>query len=791
MKKSLVYSILILLSWSSFAQTSAIKGTVVDKQSQFPLTGVTVILVGSDPIIGAASDFDGNFRLENVPVGRHTVSFKYIGYKPVTIPNLVVQSGKELDLNIQLEESIEELDEVIVRANDKREALNEMATVSARTFSMEEAGRYSGSLQDPARMAQNYAGVSGSTDDRNDIIIRGNSPLGVLWRMEGVDIPSPNHFSTLGTTGGPISMLNINNLANSDFMTSAWSADYGNALSGVFDLKLRNGNKDKYEHMGQVGFNGFEFGAEGPFKRGGKSSYMANYRYSTLGVLNYLGINLGTGNSVPNYQDLTFKINAPNEKLGTFTLWGIGGFSDIFFEATPEVDSTNLFTPNTQQSDFKSRTFILGGSHLYFFNDNTFSKLAVSTSLSQTEGLIEDIDFDNDTKSLLTNFDRSQFKVTAHYKINKKFNARNNASVGIIADNYFLDMYDSSLVYRADNNIPFDIYKKTTDIKEATTLIQSYINWQHRLNDLITFNTGIHSQHFLLTKTNFVEPRVGIKYQIHPKHTLNIGAGLHSQLQPITLYYIEETTTDNSITYPNQELGFSKALHTVVGHDFSMGNDLRLKTEVYYQYIYEIPIDDNTSTSFSMINEGADFTLPNGTGYINSGDGYNYGVELTLEKFYNKGYYFLFTTSLFESKYRGSDGVLRNTKFNGNYVVNALGGKEFKLSSSAMLSFDTKITNSGGRRYTPINFEESALQQKEIRFTDRAFEEQYDPYFRADFKVTFTLNSKKISQKWALDIQNITNQQNVFITQYDVTTNQLQTQYQRGFFPMMLYQIYF
>lgn len=186
--------------------------------------------------------------------------------------------------------------------------------MSARQLSTDEAFRYAGTRSDPSRMAQNFAGVSGTNDGRNDIIIRGNSPVGVLWRMDGIDIPNPNHFSTLGATGGPVSILNINTLKNSDFLTSAFPAQYGNALAGVFDLKLRNGNNEKNEFIGQLGFNGFEFGAEGPLNKNSKASYLVNYRYSMVAALQSIGLNFGTGSATPYYQNSTFKINIPTKK---------------------------------------------------------------------------------------------------------------------------------------------------------------------------------------------------------------------------------------------------------------------------------------------------------------------------------------------------------------------------------------------------------------------------------------------------------------------------------------------
>lgn len=332
------------------------RGRVIDKQSQFPLPGVSVVLSSSDPIRGASTDNDGYFRIENVSPGRHNVKLSFIGYEPRVSSNLLVNNGKDLEINVELEESIEFLNVAEIEASEeKHESLNKMSSVSARSFTVEAAMRYSGSLQDPARMAQNFAGVSNTSDDRNDIIIRGNSPTGVLWRMEGIDIPSPNHFATLGTTGGPVSMLNINNLANSDFITGAFAPEYGNALAGVFDLKLRSGNISKYEFLGQIGFNGFEFGAEGSLGLGKNSSFLFNYRYSTLGVLSAAGVDFGTGSAIPQYQDLTFKIDIPTSKAGRFTLFGVGGKSFIEFKAE-DATERNLYSADAENSEFNSDT---------------------------------------------------------------------------------------------------------------------------------------------------------------------------------------------------------------------------------------------------------------------------------------------------------------------------------------------------------------------------------------------------------------------------------------------------
>ena len=780
MKKTILFLAFIfaVVSFKSQGLTSVIKGVITDKVSQSPLYGVNIVVVGSDPIIGATSDINGEFRLENVPVGRQVIAVSYMGYESREIPNLLVLSAKELNIDIALKEKYSEIGEFVVKGeSDKRESINKMNTVSSRTISIEEATRFSGSLQDPARMSQNYAGVSGSSDDRNDIIIRGNSPTGVLWRMEGIDIPSPNHFSTLGTTGGPISMLNVNNLRNSEFMTGAWSSEYGNALSGVFDLQLRNGNNSSYEHLFQIGVNGFELGSEGPFKKGGRASYMFNYRYSTLGVFNKLGIDLGTGASIPEYQDLTMKLNFPTKKAGTFSIFGVGGFSNIDFAI--DTSETNLFSGENEESQFLSSTGIIGASHKYFFDNSMFYKLTVCATGTNNSGKVDSTGFNTSEFTKLARFDRSLATYSAHFKLNKKVNVRNSWNVGVIGRMYAIDFTDSTK--------RLNEFKENSRFKGNAGLFQTYFSWQHNFSEKFIGNIGAQAQYFAFSNSSSLEPRLGLRYDLTEKSKLSYGFGMHSQTQPIVVYFVKDR---NDGSQPNQEIDFSRSIHNVLGYEIYTGENSRLKTEVYMQYVYNVPVD-TFSSSFSMINEGADFTLPNKTGLINEGTGLNYGLEITFEKFLSKGYYYLVTASLFKSTYKGSDGIERNTAFNNTYVFNALAGKEFELGKNAVLTFDTKVTYEGGRAFKPIDLAASQAQLREVRDNNNAFSENYQPYFRLDFKVGFRLNSEKITHEFMFDIQNITNQKNIFIQGYKVSEGVIKTNYQRGFFPVALYRLYF
>lgn len=764
------------------SNTTSIRGTVVDKQSQYPIPGATVVLLGSEPPKATSSDLDGNFRLENVPVGRQNLQVQMLGYEPMVFTNLLLNSGKELSLNVQLIESVTTLNAVEITASDnKSESINKMSTVSTRTISIEEAQRFSGTLQDIARMAQNYAGVSGTDDGRNDIIIRGNSPTGVLWRLDGIDIPNPNHFATLASTGGPISLINTNNLSNSDFSTGAFAAEYGNALSGVFDLKLRSGNSDKREYMAQMGFNGFELGAEGPFKKGKSASYMVNARYSFLNIMTNLGIDFGTGAAVPEYQDITFKIDLPTKKAGKFTFFGVGGSSFIDFKGE-ESGEDNLYNDGKENQQFTSSTGIAGMTHTYFFNEKTYGKLILATTTGGTNGYIDTLDTDNNPTRTYGVYQR-QNDVKAHYFVNTKINSKHTLKFGGMYDLYMFDVEDS---IRYAGNYFF----RQNDFEGETSLARAYTEWQYRPDQRWTINSGVYGQYFVFNERTSIEPRLGARYKVNDRQALSLGTGLHSQLQPITAYFNREEGENGEVIANNRQLDFNKSAHFVLAHDMQLGKNMRLKTELYYQYLFNVAVDKD-STSFSILNVGADFTIPNNANLVNEGTGKNYGIEITLERFLNKGFYFLGTVSLFDSKYTGSDGVERNTAFNGSYVLNVLAGKEWKVGKNNAITLDFKTTYSGGRRFSPILFDESVASREEVRDETRAFSGQYEAYFRTDIKAGFRMNGARVAQAIYFDVRNVTNHDNIFMETFNARSNRINTVYQTGFFPVFLYQIWF
>jgi len=783
MKKYSLIILLCFLNLVGFSQTEitqTIRGTIIDAQSKYPIIGATVQLLKDGAAIGTSTDVDGNFSLSDIPLGRNTILVSYIGYEEKVVPNILVSSGKENLLSIELEEKLTALNEVVVKANREQRAVNSMASGSVRLLSMEELMRFSGSFGDPARMAQNYAGVSGASDTRNDIIVRGNSPSSVLWRLEGIDIPSPNHWSTLGTTGGPISMLNANNLSNSDFLSGAFPAEYGNATGAVFDLGLRNGNSEQYEFLGQIGFNGFEFGVEGPMPIGKNASFVANARYSTLGVFKILGIDFGTGSAVPEYMDGTFKVNVPTENAGRFSFWGIGGISDITFSDEEE----NAYTVGSSQVNSGARTGILGLTHLYFFDDKTSSKF--SFAISDANSYAESLEvMDSTTLLLEPDFisNNRQTTYAINWSINKKINAKNRVKTGVLFDLYDLYVQDSVLL----NN---DVWFTETDFVGQTSLARAYGQWQHRFNEKLSLNAGLHASWFLLNDSYSIEPRLGINYQANEKHSFSVGFGRHSQLQPLPVYFSKWSRATEEQNQMNEELDFINSNHYILAWDYAINAGFRMKLEAYYQSLSSIAVDEEPS-SFSIINQGADFGFTNRVGLVNEGTGSNQGLELTLEKSLQAGFYFLATASVFDSKYKGSDGIEHNTFFNSNYVTNLLIGKEFQFNEKFALTLDGRVNYAGGRRYTPFDLAASKEAGRGIRDQEQIYEAQYGDYFRIDFKVGIRHNARKFSQIWSIDLINLTGRKNEFQKTYSASRESIRTSYQRGFFPNVLYQILF
>jgi len=798
MKSKILLSFFTLLSFAAAAQQT-IRGKIVDKESQFPLPGVTVMITSVDPVIGGVTDIDGYFKLKNIPIGRHSVRVSYIGYSQQDL-TVVVTSAKEVILNVSIEESTEMLEAVEIVAGESHEANNDMAVVSTKVFSVEETERYAGSRGDPARMASNFAGVGGADDSRNDIVIRGNSPLGVVYRVEGIDIPNPNHFAISGSSGGPTSMLNNKLLANSDFFTGAFPAEYGNSTAGVFDLKLRSGNNEEREFTAQFGVLGAELLAEGPFKKGKSASYLIMYKYSTLGMFQAAGIDVGT-NALPHYQDLSFKVNFPFKKGGNLAVWGIGGNSgiDIVISDQKDTSEVDLYGQNDRDQYFRTGMAVGGVTYTKPLSESAFLKTTFSGSFEQQKTQhdfinrhIDGATFVND--EIHTNYMGFEFSTTKYSNstyINKKLGKKNVIKFGYNVDLSVVDLSDSILSHDPVLDDTLDNpYRTRWNSNESFALIQPYVQWKHKFSDDLVFTAGVHSQFFTLSNSaSYAEPRAGIKWSMNDKSALSFGLGMHSQTLPTYTYFYQ---LEGNAEPHNTKMDFIKSNHAVLGYSLKLAKNVAAKVETYYQSLSNVPVELNPS-AFSLVNQGSGFSRLFPDSLQNTGTGYNYGAEFTIEKYYSSNWHMLLTGAVFNSKYKGSDGVERNTNFNGGYAVNILGGREFKTGKKSTLSLGAKVTFAGGKRYGDVDSIASGIQKEVIYLNNDNFNKyQFADYFRADFKLSYKHNAKKVTHEFSMDLVNLLGTKNLLSLTYAPDRSPAFVEnYQLGFLPIFYYRLDF
>ncbi|HEY5823484.1 MAG TPA: TonB-dependent receptor [Cyclobacteriaceae bacterium] len=779
----IVTGLLFLLSGFVHAQqlTQTIRGNVVDKISKGSLPGATIVILNSDPLIGTTSDPDGNFKLTKVPVGPHTIKISFVGYKELTLPNIMVNSGKEVVLNIPIEEDIVKMDEVVVTAGnsiEKNKPINDMSSVSARTFSVDETRKFAAAVNDPSRMVTSFAGVVATSDGNNTISIRGNSPYGLLWRMEGVDIPNPNHFSNVGTSGGGISILSSQLLTNSDFMTGAFTAEYGNALAGVFDLNLRKGNNEKREYTVQVGFLGTDVAAEGPFSKNYRGSYLINYRYSTLSMLSKIGVNVGDG--ITNFQDLSYNFYLPTKNLGNFSLFGFGGLSDQRLES--EKDSVEWESEDDRYtSKYFSNTGAAGLKHAITLGSNTYLQSAFVAS-GNNNGDKEFRLNNNYSPEFRYSQSYANSKITGSTVLNHKFNARNSIRSGAYFNRYFFNL--KQLEY---NNETEEIDNPLNAKGDASTM-QVFSQWQHRMTERLTLNGGLHYLHLFSNNTSSIEPRASARYELNEKQSVSFGYGLHSQMQPVGIYEAQVQEDDGSFIKPNQNIGFNKAQHFVIGYDRSLTKYLRIKTETYYQHLYEIAVKNDPSSPIStLVVEDGYLTDP----LVNKGVGRNYGLELTLEQFMHNNMYFLLSSSFYNSEYKALDGIWRNSRYNGKHAMSLTAGKDFNWKKNRTFGVNIRTIWSGGFRTTPIDIEKSMELGETKRIESLAFTQQLPDYFRTDLRLSLKRNHAKSTTTLALDIQNVTNHQNLGGRYFDPQTGTVKSWYQLSLLPVLSYRIEF
>lgn len=809
--KKFISTFILLAIFATFSLsqelTQTVRGTIVDMDSKTPLVGTVVAVAGTDPIVGTITDANGRFRIESIPVGRISLQLSYIGYEPKTIPNVVVNSGKEVILNLSMQETTVNLDEIAVKANkNKGEAVNEMALLSSRSISPEVTKRFAGGFDDPSRILSNFAGVTSTQDGSNDIIVRGNSPKYVQWRLEGVEITNPNHFEDQNSSSGGISAINNNLLATSDFYTGAFTAEYGDVLSGVYDVKLRAGNNEKFESTFGLGIIGTDFTVEGPFKKGYAGSFLLNYRYSTISVIKELG--LVDIDGILKFQDLTFKVVLPTKRLGSFSIFGMGGLNSFLFN---DIKRDMWSTPGNRGmsseivEDYDKGNYMLntGINHTLPLNSNSYIKTTLAYSAN---GMGDDI---FESSIIKTSDDQGGFLVdtvdrTLNYSssikysalrgamtYNNKLNAKNKIQIGT---KYTIFDYDNNQSQLAD-----DLNSRQTllDFEGKVATLRNFVSWKYRPAKNLTLVAGLHNMNVLINNKSTLEPRVAIKWETTNSCAINLGYGNHSNMERIHNYFTKVELEDGSIVEPNKELDLLKAHHYVLGFEKRFSENMRAKLEFYYQDLYNLPVENVDTSYYSTINEGMDYRYVD---LVNKGTGKNYGAELTIERFFNNNYYYMINASLYEAKYKSLEGIQRNSQYNGNYLVNILCGKEFtKLGrkQNKTLGINAKVFFGGGRKIIPLLRDAQgnlAVDAANNRYWDykKAYDTKIEDAYFVNLSISYKINKPGATHEIFVNFDNLTNNKGKITEYYDEDKpNSIGHLTQFGFFPQLMYRVYF
>lgn len=752
--------------------TQTVRGIVLDSKTNAPIEFATVRImnVGS---LGSTTDSLGRFRIDNVPVGRCNIQTSYVGYNANIFNEIPVTSSKEVYMEITLDENIHSLAEVIIQPEIKKDKpLNAMAITGGRMISMEEAGRFANGFDDPARLSSAFAGVAGDVGT-NAVAIRGNSPQFTQWRLEGVEIPNPTHFADLtGLGGGFLSALSTQVIGNSDFYNGAFPAEYSNALSGIFDMQIRNGNNQKYEHTFQLGILGIDLASEGPISRKHGSSYIFNYRFSTTSLATKNDMNL-------KYQDLSFKLNFPTRKAGTFSIWGIGLIDRYKPEA---IDRDEWETQGDRQSGNTAFDKAAGGlTHKYLINADTYIRSSLAATYSEDHTRADQMTED-DKLVHVGDIRNSKWDIVFNSYLNKKFSSNHINRTGITVTGLKYD-----LDYKISPNFGLDVpMEQISKGNGGSCVLSTYSSSVINLSNHLTTSLGITAQYFTLNKNWTVEPRAALKWSFNPKHALALAYGLHSRREKLDYYFVEQKV--NGKTESNRYLNFSKAHHFGLTYDWNINSYMHLKVEPYYQYLFRIPVEENSS--FSIINH-QDFYLDRIL--KNRGSGVNYGIDITLEQYMKNGFYYMITASLFKSKYKAGDNIWRNTRLDKNYLLNLLAGKEWMVGRNKqnVLSLNGRIFFQGGDRYTPVD-EEKSMIEHDIKFDEtKAYSKKFNPSLNGDISFSYRINKKKISHEFSIKMLNVGMRTGMHFYQYNEKTHKIEKENGSGMIPNISYKIYF
>jgi hypothetical protein len=793
--KRLILTAILLVVCGVCVDAQTLRGTVTDAISGETLIGATVKIAELDGK-AAVTDIDGNYRIDVGQSGRYTIETSYVGYEPSVMKEVLIAGAKEVVIDLALQENNQDLGEVIVRPRvNKSSTVNTLALVGGMMLSMEEASRYAGGYNDPARLVTAFAGVAGQGDG-NGISVHGNAPQFMQYRLEGVEIFTPNHFSGLYDAGfGMVSALNSNVITNSDFFVSTFNANYNNALSGVFDVKMRPGNNEKYENGVQVGSVGIEWTSEGPLSKKTNASYILNYRFGFTTVARELGL-IETQGSQYDFQDLSFKLNFPTKHSGTFSVFALG-FIDKSWDVELDLDDIHSIYDATDQTGHLYNV-AAGVSHKIHFDNKWTWRTTVAYNMQHNKVDLEYWSLNLDASHKPIGFEGKNYpfsylkqnedRVVINTELSRQVTPRWLTQFGGEYSHRFFD-----LSYRTADNVydpvPATPYYATKDDTGLASFFWSNL-WKPA--EGWSMNLGLAGSYFLLSKDASIEPRVSVKWEPDTRNSFSVGYGLHSMIEKLDAYFLRDAAGNLA----NKDLGLSKAHHVLATYTHKWTDNLVMRLNAYYQYGFDTPVGINGST-YCTVNRLFNYV---DEPLVNKGNTRNYGADITLEQYMSHGFYGQVNGSLFKAEYRGLDKKWRNQMFDRGYMVKLLGGKEWMLGKRKQNVFNVsvKYTLQGGLRHTPIdlnamraNVAAGIIDPNPIYKDDEAMTLQYDPTSIVDLTVSYKINGRKLSHTIAFEGLNILQNETPYAQRYDLTTGELRYDKSGISLPNLYYRIDF
>lgn len=799
MKKrmNLILATILTICGGVSIQAQTVRGTVTDAISGEKLIGATVKVVETET--GSVVDLEGNFRINIPQSGRYTLETSYVGYEPNVMKEVLVAGVKEVVIDIQLRENNTELTEVVVRPRVNKEAtVNPAVLTGGVMLSMEEASRFAGGYNDPARLVMSFAGISGEADG-SGLSIHGNAPERMQYRIEGVEVFTPNHFNDTWNAGyGLVSALNSNVIGNSDFFTSTFNANYNNALSGVFDVKMRTGNNAKHENILQIGTVSEELTLEGPISRKSNSSYIVNYRYGFTSLVDKLNL-IDTDGAHVDFQDFSAKLMFPTKRAGTFSIFGLGFYDTTWDERVNLEDTHSAY--DASDNDAKLAQLLAGVSHKIHLGNKWTWRTTAAYNMQHLKNDIYYYGLERSAEGFISQplaYEEPERKyLFSIQKVNEDRLLFNTELSKQVTDRWLIQLGGEyshrffNLAYKSVDQLyaPVSTMHEYTKMKDDTGLANIFCQNLVRVSNYFSLSAGIAGNYFLLSKDFSVEPRASLKWDPDEKNSFSMGYGLHSMIEKLDAYFYRNA--DGNLA--NKDLGLTKAHHLHATYVHKLNSNLTLRMNAYYEYGFDTPVGIDGST-YCVTNRYFFYT---DEPLVSKGNTRNYGGDITLEHYMNRGFFGQTNFSLYKSQYRGVDKVWRNQLYDRGYMFKILGGKEWMIGKN-MLNVSVKYSIQGGLRYTPIDVEQmraniaaGIIDDNPIYKDNEAFSQRFDPSGIVDLTISYKINRRHVSHTFAFEGLNILQTETPLYQRFDLGTLDVRTDKSGLSLPNIFYRLDF